>query len=154
VTHQAIRYDTIDPAIEARAAELLGRMTLAEKIGQLVQPAPYVAVVPQAPSQPTEQPGVTDEAARPEWQPRQGLDELIPHGVAGDLKDAARLSLLAGVDIEMVSQAYSKHLAELVAEGTLRENPESHIESSRRKSNPEYLTPRPDGLIMRISNPF
>src|ERR1700730_9592610 len=33
-------YNKVDPAIEARVRELLGRMTLAEKVGQLVQVAP------------------------------------------------------------------------------------------------------------------
>ena len=49
----------------------------------------------------------------------EAVRELIPHGVAADLKDAARLSLLAGLDVDMVSQAYSKHLAELVEEGAI-----------------------------------
>ena len=34
---EVLRYDRIDPALEARVDELLGRMTLAEKVGQLVQ---------------------------------------------------------------------------------------------------------------------
>ena len=32
-----LRYDRIDPTSEARIDDLLGRMTLAEKVGQLVQ---------------------------------------------------------------------------------------------------------------------
>ncbi len=43
--------------------------------------------------------------------------ELIPHGFASDLKEAARLSIGAGLDMEMVSTAYSDHLEELVAAG-------------------------------------
>ncbi len=43
--------------------------------------------------------------------------ELIPHGVAANLKEAAYLSILAGLDMEMVSTAYPDHLAELVAAG-------------------------------------
>ena len=43
--------------------------------------------------------------------------ELIPHGLAADLKEAARLSILAGLDIEMVSTGYPDHLADLVAAG-------------------------------------
>ena len=34
---EVLRYDRIDPALEARVDELLGRMILAEKIGRLVQ---------------------------------------------------------------------------------------------------------------------
>jgi beta-glucosidase len=45
--------------------------------------------------------------------------ELIPHGLAADLKDAARLSMLAGLDMEMVSTGYTDHLADLVAEGAV-----------------------------------
>lgn len=51
----------------------------------------------------------------------EAVRELIPHGVAADLKDAARLSMLAGLDMEMVSEAYSAYLAELVAEGGVAE---------------------------------
>lgn len=42
------------------------------------------------------------------------VGELIPHGVAADLQDAARLALLAGVDMDMMSEAYAQHLAALV----------------------------------------
>ena len=40
--------------------------------------------------------------------------ELIPHGLAADLREAACLSIHAGLDIEMISTAYHDHLAELV----------------------------------------
>jgi beta-glucosidase len=49
----------------------------------------------------------------------QAIGELIQHGVASDLKEAARLSMLAGVDIDMLSNAYANHLAELVEEGSV-----------------------------------
>jgi beta-glucosidase len=45
------------------------------------------------------------------------VGELIPHGLAANLRDAARLSIHAGLDIEMVSSAYSEHLADLVRSG-------------------------------------
>lgn len=45
--------------------------------------------------------------------------ELVPHGIAADLKDAARLSALAGVDMDMVADAYHEHLADLVREGAV-----------------------------------
>src|SRR5438105_5255726 len=38
---EVVRYDRTDPAIEARVDDLLGRMTLAEKVGQLVQISPF-----------------------------------------------------------------------------------------------------------------
>ena len=34
---EVLRYDRIAPASDARIDDLLGRMTLAEKVGQLVQ---------------------------------------------------------------------------------------------------------------------
>jgi beta-glucosidase len=43
--------------------------------------------------------------------------ELVHHGVAADLKEAAWRAFTAGVDIDLVSGAYSRHLAELVAAG-------------------------------------
>ncbi|WP_158814785.1 glycoside hydrolase family 3 N-terminal domain-containing protein [Methylocapsa sp. S129] len=38
------------------------------------------------------------------------IAELVPHGVAGDLVEAAALALKAGVDIDMMSNAYSRGL--------------------------------------------
>ena len=45
--------------------------------------------------------------------------ELIQHGVAVDLREAARLSFLAGVDMDMMSDAYHVHLASLVLDGSV-----------------------------------
>ncbi|MFN8492237.1 MAG: glycoside hydrolase family 3 N-terminal domain-containing protein [Caldilineaceae bacterium] len=63
---------------------------------------------------------------RDEWQwpgpvvsDYNAIAELINHGVATDLKEAARLSILAGVDIDMMSNAYAPHLANLVEEGAV-----------------------------------
>ncbi len=50
------------------------------------------------------------------------VSELVEHGVAADLKAAARLSILAGVDMDMMSGAYDRHLAELVDEGAVSLN--------------------------------
>jgi beta-glucosidase len=47
----------------------------------------------------------------------EAVRELIPHGLATDLKDAARQSLLAGLDIEMVSEGYPNYMEELVEAG-------------------------------------
>ena len=47
------------------------------------------------------------------------VGELVTHGVAEDLKDAARLAMEAGCDIDMVKNAYYLHLADLVREGTV-----------------------------------
>lgn len=58
------------------------------------------------------------------------IKELIAHGVAADLKDAARLSLLAGIDMDMMSDAYANHLEALVAEGAV---PLDRVDASVRR---------------------
>ena len=45
------------------------------------------------------------------------IGELVQHGVAADLREAAKLSILAGVDLDMESGAYDQHLASLVRDG-------------------------------------
>ena len=44
----------------------------------------------------------------------EAITEMVPHGYAASVRDAARLSLRAGVDMEMVSTAYHDHLKSLV----------------------------------------
>ena len=44
------------------------------------------------------------------------VGELIPHGVAHNFKEAAQKAFLAGVDMDMTSDAYHNYLAELIAE--------------------------------------
>lgn len=46
-----------------------------------------------------------------------GDEELIMHGVAKDGRDAARLAIMAGVDISMQSDLYYLHLPSLVRDG-------------------------------------
>jgi len=45
--------------------------------------------------------------------------ELIAHGVAADEADAARLAILAGVDVSMQSGLYNRHLPALMAAGAV-----------------------------------
>ncbi|ATC31282.1 beta-glucosidase [Caulobacter vibrioides] len=45
--------------------------------------------------------------------------ELVAHGYAADDRDAARLALLAGIDISMQSGLYIRYLPELVASGAV-----------------------------------
>ena len=45
--------------------------------------------------------------------------ELVAHGYAADDRDAARLAILAGVDISMQSGLYIRYLPELVASGAV-----------------------------------
>ena len=47
--------------------------------------------------------------------------ELIKHGVAGDLKEAAKLAFANGCHIEMCSGGYIRHLKELIEEGVFTE---------------------------------
>ena len=44
---------------------------------------------------------------------------LIPHGVAKDKKEAAKICLEAGCDMDMMSYSYLNHLKELIAEGSV-----------------------------------
>ncbi len=60
----------------------------------------------------------------------EAVAELIAHGVAADRKDAARRSILAGLDMDMVSNAYAEHLASLVAEGAV---PEALVDEAARR---------------------
>jgi beta-glucosidase len=48
-----------------------------------------------------------------------GVAELVEHGVAADGAEAARRALVAGVDLDMVSETYVTTLAEAVAAGTV-----------------------------------
>ncbi len=45
------------------------------------------------------------------------VGELILHGVAADLREAARAAAWAGVDMDMASNAFAQHLEELVRNG-------------------------------------
>jgi beta-glucosidase len=47
--------------------------------------------------------------------------ELVHHGVAGNEKEAALLAFRAGVDIDLVSECYMRHLPALVAGGRITE---------------------------------
>jgi beta-glucosidase len=47
------------------------------------------------------------------------IGELIPHGIAGDLKEAALKAVLAGVEMDMMAGAFPAHLVELVQEGVV-----------------------------------
>ena len=46
--------------------------------------------------------------------------EMVAHGFAEDLKDATRLSINAGVDMDMMSFGYIQYIKELVEEGKIK----------------------------------
>lgn len=50
------------------------------------------------------------------------IEELVAHGVAEDKKEAAKMAIEAGVDIDMMSPVYIKNLKSLVEEGTISES--------------------------------
>ncbi|MBE0653748.1 MAG: glycoside hydrolase family 3 C-terminal domain-containing protein, partial [Bacteroidales bacterium] len=50
------------------------------------------------------------------------VEELIPHGVAADEKEAAFLALKAGVDMDMQSSSFREYLKPLVEEGKVKES--------------------------------
>lgn len=49
------------------------------------------------------------------------IKEMIPHGYASDLKEAAKLSINAGIDMDMISEGFVTHLKELIEEGIVSE---------------------------------
>ncbi|MBE6926011.1 MAG: beta-glucosidase BglX [Ruminococcaceae bacterium] len=49
------------------------------------------------------------------------IDELIRHGIAEDSREAAKLAIEAGVDIDMQSNAYMNNLVDLVRSGEVDE---------------------------------
>jgi len=59
-----------------------------------------------------------------------GDEEMIAHGFAKDGRDAARLALLAGVDMSMQSGLYRQHLPDLVRKG---EVPQATLDQSVRR---------------------
>lgn len=59
-----------------------------------------------------------------------GDEELIMHGYAEDGKDAARLAIMAGVDMSMTSNLYMLYLPDLVREGRV---PEAQVDASVRR---------------------
>jgi len=78
-----------------------------------------------------------DDVLRGEWDFRgvvvsdyTGDKELVAHGFARDLRDAARLAILAGVDISMQSGLYLEYLPGLVESGDV---PMSTVDASVRR---------------------
>lgn len=75
-----------------------------------------------------------DQVLRREWGFKgfvvsdwTSIMELQKHTIAADLREAAKLSFTAGVDMDMESRAYYPYLVELVKNGTV---PESRVEDA------------------------
>jgi beta-glucosidase len=58
------------------------------------------------------------------------IGELVHHGIARDDAEAARLALLAGIDVDMVGYVYFKHLANEVRAGRV---PEALVDDAVRR---------------------
>ena len=78
-----------------------------------------------------------DQVLRREWNFRGfvvsdwgSVGELMNHGVANDLATAARKGFLAGVDMDMESNAYFRHLASAVKAGQV---PQSAVDEAVRR---------------------
>jgi beta-glucosidase len=56
--------------------------------------------------------------------------ETIAHGIAADGKTAARKAILAGLDVDLEGNVYSRHLAELVRSGDV---PEAAVDQAARR---------------------
>src|SRR5262245_21707031 len=93
---QPLRYDRLDPAIEARVDELLGRMTLAEKVGQLVQAPPFAMPDPDEFAKLIQEAQETGKPRQFESRPRPGLEADIREGRVG--------SLLNLIDVRLLNQ--------------------------------------------------
>ncbi len=59
-----------------------------------------------------------------------GIHELLAHGVAADAVEATRKAILAGVDVDMMSNYYDKHLADEVRAGRV---PQAVVDDAVRR---------------------
>ena len=59
-----------------------------------------------------------------------GIDELVPHGIAEDLADAAATALRAGIDIDLMGNAYPQGLPTALERGLIDEH---HIDTAVRR---------------------
>ncbi|MEM8866279.1 MAG: beta-glucosidase BglX [Planctomycetota bacterium] len=79
------------------------------------------------------------------------ITEMVAHGFASDTADAAALSIQAGVDMDMCTLAYEKHLAELIDAGQL--STERLDDAVRRvlrcKVELASRSPQPVGMLLR-----
>ncbi len=80
-----LRYDQLDPAIESRVDELLPQMTLAEKVGQLVQVVPFQMPSPDEFAKILQQAQDAGQPIKLDPQPRPGIDQQIRAGQVGSL---------------------------------------------------------------------
>jgi len=51
----------------------------------------------------------------------QSINEMVPHGIVANNKDAVEMAMNAGVDMDLQGELYSKYLKELIEEGRVSE---------------------------------
>ncbi len=51
----------------------------------------------------------------------QSINEMVPHGIVANNKDAVEMAMNAGVDMDLQGELYSKYLKELIEEGKVSE---------------------------------
>ncbi|MCX7669543.1 MAG: hypothetical protein N2439_05670, partial [Anaerolineae bacterium] len=103
MTQEPCRYNDIDPAVEARVDALLARMTLAEKIGQLVQTTPFAMPDPDEMQKQIEQAQQTGQPVSFMYRLRPGLEERIRAGQIGSLlgiNDGRQINALQRLAVE------------------------------------------------------
>ena len=74
-----MRYDQLDPTIEARVDDLLAQMTLAEKVGQLVQITPFKPFEVERVIEQARQAAAAGEPFEFEPEVRPDLEDLVSH---------------------------------------------------------------------------
>lgn len=101
--------------------------------------------------------GLLTELLRTQWG-FQGLvvsdwnsiGELVPHGVAADLKDATNIAFNAGIDVDMEAMGYCTHLDELVEVGSV--STERLDQAASRVLRLKFLKGLFDGDPLRYHN--
>ena len=84
-----LHYNQIDPAIEARVDDLLQRMTLAEKVGQLVQESPFAPMNWEAVLQDKKRAEAAGQPFSIPHELRFDIEELIRAGKVGVINSGA-----------------------------------------------------------------
>lgn len=118
-----------DEEIEKMAEEILGRLSLQEKLGQLYQMVegenPFGSKLVDRKMEDSIKNGdVGTVLGVVDWEKaytfqKIAVAELIHHGAAKNDEEAARLALEAGLDIEMVSDCIVTQGEKLVKDGTI-----------------------------------
>src|SRR6476620_9744575 len=94
MSNDPVQYNQLDSAIEARVDKLLPQMTLAEKVGQLVQIVPFQMPNPDEFAKLLQQAHASGQPSKLDLQPRPGLEQQIRAGQVGSLLNLTDLDLV------------------------------------------------------------